>query len=129
MAHRVLLVEDSSTMRAFVTAALESAGGIEVTEARNGFEALRLLPRGPVDLIITDINMPDINGLELINFVKKNPIYRDVPLFILSSENREQDRIRGLALGASEYLTKPFEPAALLALVRRHLGLDEERVG
>jgi two-component system chemotaxis response regulator CheY len=73
--------------------------------------------------------MPDINGLELINFVKKNPVYRDVPLFILSSESREQDRARGLALGATEYLTKPFRPDALLALVRRHLHLEGGQVG
>ena len=67
--------------------------------------------------------MPDINGLELINFVKKNPHYRETPLFIVTTEGREQDRDRGLALGASEYLVKPFEPEALAALVRRYLNL------
>jgi two-component system chemotaxis response regulator CheY len=129
LAIKVLIVDDSKATRELLCATLEELPETEVTETASGFEALKVLPRHRFDLIITDINMPDINGLELINFVKKSPSYRDVPLFILSSENREQDRARGLALGAAEYLTKPFEPAALLELVRRHLGLDEERVG
>jgi two-component system chemotaxis response regulator CheY len=74
-------------------------------------------------LIITDINMPDINGLELINFVKKNPHYKDTPLFIITTEGRDQDRDRGMALGAVEYLVKPFQPASLEGLVRRYLKL------
>jgi two-component system chemotaxis response regulator CheY len=122
---KVLVVDDSQATRELVCATLEELPDAEVTESATGFEALKVLPRQHFDLIITDINMPDINGLELINFVKKNPLYRDVPLFILSSESREQDRARGLALGAAEYLTKPFEPKVLLSLVRRYLGLDE----
>jgi two-component system chemotaxis response regulator CheY len=121
----VLIVDDSKATRELLCATLEEVPRCEVTETSSGFEALKVLPRHRFDLIITDINMPDINGLELINFVKKNPVYRDVPLFILSSENREQDRKRGLALGASEYLTKPFDPASLQTLVRRYLQLDE----
>jgi two-component system, chemotaxis family, chemotaxis protein CheY len=122
---KVLIVDDSQATRQLVSSTLEELPDAEVTESATGFEALKVLPRHRFDLIITDINMPDINGLELINFVKKNPLYRDVPLFILSSESREQDRARGLALGAAEYLTKPFEPEALLMLVRRHLKLGE----
>jgi len=120
---KVLIVDDSKAARELLCATLEELPMAEVTEAVSGFDALKALPRNQFDLIITDINMPDINGLELINFVKKNPSYRDVPLFIVSSEGREQDKQRGLALGASEYLTKPFEPPQLLALVRRHLRL------
>ena len=120
---KVLIVDDSKAARELLCATLEEIPDAEVTEAQSGFDALKALPRNRFDLIITDINMPDINGLELFNFVKKNPSYRDVPLFILSSEAGEQDKQRGLALGASEYLTKPFEPPQLLALVRRHLRL------
>jgi two-component system chemotaxis response regulator CheY len=109
-------------MRAFVTAALEAEGGYEVVEARNGFEALRLLPRGPYHLVITDINMPDINGLEMIRYVKGSPQYQKTPLIIISTEGRERDRDRGLKLGASEYLVKPFAPETLLGAVRRLLG-------
>ena len=126
---KILVVEDSAAVRSLVRAILEDPafadahGGCEVAEATCGFDAMRLLPRGRYDLIITDINMPDINGLELINFVKKNPNYRDTPLFIVSTESSETDRKRGLALGAVEYLVKPFEPDVLTSLVRRHMKL------
>jgi two-component system chemotaxis response regulator CheY len=80
------------------------------------------LPREKVDLIITDINMPDINGLELISYVKNNPNYRNIPLFIISTESSEKDREKGLALGADEYLVKPFNPLKLQELIRRYLG-------
>ena len=120
---QVLIVDDSKATRELLASALEGLPEAEIIEVASGFEALKILPRHRFDLIVTDINMPDINGLELINFVKKSPAYREVPLFIVSSEAKEHDRQRGLALGAAEYLTKPFDPAALLALAKRHLGL------
>ncbi len=122
MAFKVLIVEDSKSTREFLAAAVEIIEEIEVYQSGSGFEALKMLPRHQFDLIITDINMPDINGLELVNFVKKNPQYRNTPLFIVSTESSEQDRARGLALGASEYLTKPFAPEELSVLVRRYLN-------
>ena len=79
MSIRVLVVEDSPAMRAFVRAALEE-GGLEVTEAGNGFEALRLLPRERYDLVVTDINMPDIHGLELIAFMRKSDVHETTPV-------------------------------------------------
>lgn len=105
-----------------LAAALQSLG-VEVHLAVSGFEALKVLPRHRFSLIITDINMPDINGLELINFVKKNPHYRETPLFVVTTEGREQDRARGLQLGANEYVVKPFAPDHISLLVRRYLGL------
>jgi two-component system, chemotaxis family, chemotaxis protein CheY len=123
MAYQVLIVEDSMASRELIAATVESVPGVEAHGTASGFEALKLLPRRKFDLIITDINMPDINGLELINFVKKNPQYAQTPLFIVTTEGRDEDRRKGLALGASEYLVKPFEPAALEALVRRYLHL------
>src|SRR5687768_17786014 len=111
MGFKVLIVEDSKAAREFIAATVESVSGVEAITTHSGFEALKLLPRHKFDLIITDINMPDINGLELINFVKKNPNYRDTPLFVITTEGRAQDRARGLALGAAEYLIKPFEPS------------------
>jgi two-component system, chemotaxis family, chemotaxis protein CheY len=123
MKFKVLIVEDSKASRELIAATVESISGLEAFATSSGFEALKLLPRHRFDLIITDINMPDINGLELINFVKKNPNYRDTPLFIVTTEGREKDRDRGLALGASEYLVKPFSPERLEGLVRRYLKL------
>lgn len=119
---RVLVVEDSAAMRAYVRAALEAdaqipgSGELDVVEATSGFDALRLLPRGPYDLVITDINMPDINGLELIKFVRQSAQHANVPLLVISTSDRDKDR--GLALGADVFLPKPFSPEALRAAVK-----------
>jgi two-component system chemotaxis response regulator CheY len=123
MGFKVLIVEDSKASREFIAATCESVAGVEAITTSSGFEALKILPRHQFDLIITDINMPDINGLELINFVKKNPRYRETPLFVITTEGRAQDRDRGMALGAAEYLIKPFEPQSLEGLVRRYLKI------
>jgi len=109
-------------MRSLLISTIEDMDGYEIIEAGSGFEALRLLPRENVDLIITDINMPDINGLELISYVRNNPNYMTIPLFIISTESSEKDREKGLALGADEYLTKPFSPGRLQEMIRRYLG-------
>ena len=125
---RILVVEDSVSMRSFVRNALESDSrssvGLEVVEASSGFEALRLLPRGPYDLVITDINMPDINGLELISFIRKSELHKKTPVLIISTQSSERDRARGLSLGANGYLLKPFTPEALQQEVWRVLASD-----
>ena len=109
-------------MRALIGAALEGLEEkLEIDEAESGFAALRMLPRQAYDLIVTDINMPDINGLELVSFVKNNAAYRDIPLVIVSTEGSERDRDKGLGLGADAYLVKPFEPEALRDIARRLL--------
>jgi two-component system, chemotaxis family, chemotaxis protein CheY len=115
---RVLVVEDSATMRGFVTATLESGGPFAVTEAASGFHALKALPRARYDLIITDINMPDINGLELVRFIRDSEQHKTTPLIIISTDGRDADRDRGMRLGADAYLTKPFAPEQLLEIVR-----------
>jgi two-component system chemotaxis response regulator CheY len=120
---RVLVVEDSATMRGFVTATLESSGPFVVTQAESGFHALKVLPRAQFDLIITDVNMPDINGLELVRFVRDSEQHKQVPLLIISTDGREADRDRGLKLGANAYLTKPFAPEQLIAAVKKLLQL------
>ncbi len=112
-------MEDSSAMRAFVRAALEEDGDVVLTEAPSGFEALRLLPRDQYDLVITDINMPDINGLEVIAFIRRSEAHRGTPLLIISTEASVRDRERAMALGANAYLTKPFQPGELREAVRK----------
>jgi len=123
MGYKVLIVEDSTASREFIASTIQLIDGAEVVCAGSGFDALKLLPRFRFDLIITDINMPDINGLELINFVKMNPNYRETPLIIVTGEARQHDRERGLRLGASEFLIKPLQPDHLTELVRRYLKL------
>lgn len=114
----VLIVEDSKAIRSMIRVSLEEAGGFFAVEAGNGFEALKTLPTRRFDLIITDINMPDINGLELIGFVKSNPEYKDIPLVIVSTEKSDEDKKRGLALGASGYVVKPFTKKELMSMVK-----------
>ena len=115
---RILIVEDSATMRTLLASTLEELEQpVKVLEAANGFEALRVLPREPVDLVITDINMPEINGLELVSFVKGNDQYRAIPLIIVSTEGSDKDREKGMQLGADAYVVKPFEPDELRDVV------------
>ncbi len=117
----VLIVEDSSTMRSLIVSTVEIIEDVEVTETASGFEALKVLPQKSFDLILTDINMPDINGLELARFVKTSVDYKDIPLIIISTESSEKDRERGMQLGADEYVIKPFKPEELQKLVTKYL--------
>ncbi|MFA6956647.1 MAG: response regulator [Thermoanaerobaculia bacterium] len=122
---KILVVEDSPSMRAYVTTLVESypdAEDIEIVEASSGFEALKVLPHHKLDAILTDINMPDINGLELVSFIKNHPGYKGIPILVISTESSEEDRRRAEALGAEEYLVKPFAPEELLSKLRRILG-------
>lgn len=119
MVRRILVVEDSASTRSLVRAILEdpafagTVGPVEISEARSGFDAMRLLPRARYDLIITDINMPDVNGLELIHFIRKSEQYRNTPLVIISTQATERDVERGKKLGADAFVPKPFSPESL----------------
>jgi two-component system chemotaxis response regulator CheY len=114
---RVLLVEDSQAMRTFVGSVLEAAGDYAVDEVKDGFDAMRLLPRADYDLVITDINMPDINGLELIRAIRQHPRHGKTPLVVITTNDRERDVERALKLGATTVLTKPFTGEDLLATI------------
>jgi len=118
----ILIVEDSSTTRALIRAVIDELGDFETVEASTGFEALKMLPQEEYDLIITDINMPDINGLELINFVRTNDRYRNIPIIIVSTERSEEDKKRGMALGATAYVTKPFQSFELQEAIKKIIG-------
>lgn len=118
----ILIADDSATMRAMLVAIVEELGDYQVVEASSGFEALRLLPRENVDLILTDINMPDINGLELISYLRNNPNYSNIPVFIISTEGSAKDIEKGKKLGADEYVVKPFSPLSLQKLIKLYLN-------
>jgi len=129
---RVLVVEDSASTRALVKAIVEDESltealgeACECVEASSGFDAMRLLPRGPYALIISDINMADINGLELIAFIRKSDHHRATPLVIISTQTTKRDVERALVLGANAFVPKPFSPETLRkALVNQlaHVG-------
>jgi two-component system chemotaxis response regulator CheY len=121
---KILVVEDSSSMRAYLTTVIENGSEsfeLDIVEAASGFEALKMLPHHKFDAILTDINMPDINGLELVSFLKNHPVYKAIPIMVISTESSEEDRKRAAALGAEEYLAKPFEAPELMEKLRRLL--------
>jgi two-component system chemotaxis response regulator CheY len=125
---RVLVVDDSASTRAIARAMLEDEsfaaplGGVEVIEAAGGFDAMRFLPRGAYDVIVTDINMGDINGLELIQFIRKSDRHRETPLCVISTQSTERDVERALLLGANDFVAKPFTAEALREVVGRLLA-------
>lgn len=121
---KVLVVEDSPSMRSMLTNIIETETGhldLEIVEASSGFEALKILPHHRFDAVLTDINMPDINGLELVSFLKNHPTYSQIPVMVVSTEGSSEDRRRAEALGAEDYLVKPFAPADLIDKLRKLL--------
>ena len=119
---KILVVEDSASMRSYVTTIIEGDADLEIVEASTGFEALKTLPHHKFDAIVTDINMPDINGLELVSFLKNHPVYKAIPIMIISTESADGDRQRAAALGAEAYVCKPFEASELMEKLRRLLA-------
>ncbi|MEI6206527.1 MAG: response regulator [Desulfuromonadales bacterium] len=119
----IMIADDSAAMRAMLVSIVESLDDYRTVEVSSGFEALRLLPREHVDLILTDINMPDINGLELISYLRNNTNYRHIPIFIISTEGSAKDIEKGRLLGANEYVIKPFNPSHLQKLIASYLSV------
>lgn len=126
MAVQALIVDDSNAVRAFVRASLEDADFARVQEAETGFQALQLLAANSFDVVIVDVNMPDINGLELLAFMKKSPRQQGARKILISTQVGGQDSKQGVDLGADAFLKKPFEVDELRALIRGLLGSDEE---
>ena len=128
MAYHALIVDDSSAVRAFVRASLEDAGFARVQEAETGFEALRLLASNTFDVVIVDVNMPDINGLELLAFMKKSPRQQAARKVLISTQVGGPNSKRGTDLGADAFLQKPFEVDELRSLIRGLLDRGSEEV-
>ncbi len=122
VAFHALIVDDSSAVRAFVRASLESADFARVEEAGTGFEALRILTTHAFDVVIVDVNMPDINGLELLSFMKKSPRQQGARKILISTQAGGLDSQRGVELGADAFLKKPFTVDELRELVSRLLA-------
>ena len=115
MAFRVLIVDDSPAMRKFIRRVLDLTG-LEIAEgldAGNGQEALDLLERNWVDIVLTDINMPVMNGEELLQRLAANPLLASIPVLVVSTDRSEARLARMMSLGAQGYVTKPFLPEAL----------------
>jgi two-component system, chemotaxis family, chemotaxis protein CheY len=123
----VLIVDDSVTMRRMVGASLRSLPDVSFQEAANGLEAIERLAIGTVHLIILDLNMPDMHGLEVVAFVRKHATFQSIPIIVLTTRGDDESRVAALSAGASLYLTKPFDPKVLAMDAGRLLSLDVHR--
>ena len=117
MAKKIMTVDDSATIRQMLNFTLTDAG-FDVVEAVDGVDTCSKLKASPVNMVITDLNMPQMDGIELIREVRKDPANRFVPIIMLTTESQETKKQEGKAAGASGWIVKPFSPEQLLAVVK-----------
>jgi two-component system, chemotaxis family, chemotaxis protein CheY len=120
MLKKILVVDDSDLIHNMYRLILKKIPGVKQIDASNGVEALKILgEEDGIELILLDINMPLMDGLTFLTVVKREGIYADVPVIIISTEGKEADTLRGLEMGAKGYVTKPFKPADLLKVIEK----------
>ena len=126
MAYRVLIIEDSPTMRQLLVFTLKRMRDLEIEQAADGVEGFKRLSAGKFDLILTDINMPIMDGLKFVGLLRNDAANenRGVPIIIITTEGGEAERDQGLALGANSYITKPINAAALISAVKKYLNIQ-----
>jgi len=113
----ILVVEDSATMRQLIGFAMRRIPEARVIESTDGVDALKKLSSEKIDLILADINMPIMDGLKLVSLVRGNPVYKNIPIIIITTEGAEEDKKKALAIGANAYLPKPIQTQDLIKLV------------
>jgi two-component system, chemotaxis family, chemotaxis protein CheY len=121
MAHVIMTADDSASMRQMVSFTLKQAG-YEVVEAVDGKDALDKLKDASVNMLLTDLNMPNMDGLELIREVRKLPDFKFMPIIMLTTESETSKKQAGKAAGATGWIVKPFKPEQLAAVVKKVLG-------
>ncbi len=117
----ILVADDSPSIRKFVSFAL-AMKGFEIISAADGMEALEKLPDKQISLVITDLNMPNLDGFELIKSMRSNDQFKDIPIIILSSLAGSQEIQKGMEIGANSYLIKPFDPKRIVYEVSKYLN-------
>ena len=120
---RFLIVDDFSTMRRIVRGLLKEIGHVDCDEAEDGAVALAKLRSGRFDFVVTDINMPNVNGFELLEEIRKDPALQSLPVLMVTAEARKEDIVRAAQLRASGYIVKPFTKATLEDKVQKILGV------
>jgi len=113
-----LVVDDSPMIRHMVRMSLEDIAGLSITEAGTGLEAIELLMVRGADLVVLDLNMPDMHGLEVLRFVRRHAAFSSLPIIVLTTRGDENTRESAMAAGASLFRTKPFRPDALASDAR-----------
>jgi two-component system chemotaxis response regulator CheY len=114
----ILVVDDSPTMRRMIMASLRDLGDVGFDQAASGLEAIERLALGSVDLVVLDLNMPDVHGLEVLRFVRAHERFGALPVVVLTTRGDDESRTTALREGATRYLTKPFAPAAFAPEIR-----------
>jgi two-component system chemotaxis response regulator CheY len=120
----ILVVDDSKVMREMVVACLRGLPDATFTHAASGLEAIERLSLRPFDVVFLDLNMPDITGFEVVEFIRGQDSLRNLPVIVVTTRGDEASRTRALASGASRFMTKPFEPDDIMREVRELLGSD-----
>jgi two-component system chemotaxis response regulator CheY len=120
---RALVVEDSPTMRQLICFALRRIKGLEVVEADDGVEGMKKLSVSKFNILITDINMPVMDGLKLVSLVRRDEIHKEIPIVVITTEGAAEDRQRAIHLGANAYITKPIQAPQVINCVRELLKL------
>ena len=113
----ILVVDDSKVMREMIIACLRGASNVKFTQAASGLEAIEHLSLRPFDVVLLDLNMPDIGGIEVVEFVRSQEPLRALPILVVTTRGDDTSRERVLAAGASAYMTKPFTPEGLISQV------------
>jgi len=121
MGKRILTADDSASIRQMVTFTLKGAG-YEVVEAVDGRDALSKLNGNPIHMVITDLNMPNLDGIGLVKGIRANPAYKFIPIILLTTESQESKKLEGKTAGATGWIVKPFKPEQLLAVIKKVLG-------
>ena len=121
MAKMILTVEDSTSLREMIAFVLKEAG-YKVLEAKDGQDALDKINGTPVDMVITDLNMPVMNGIELTKSLRATPKYKFIPIVFLTTESQVQKKDAAKEAGATGWIVKPFKPEQLLKVIKRVLG-------
>jgi CheY-like chemotaxis protein len=120
---RILVADDSPATRSLVAAALLGMETVEIQRVSTGLEALKVLTESQIDLVLTDVHMPEINGIELVRMIKQGGRTRETPVVMMSTESSDADRDRSIASGADDFLAKPFTAMELRAVLDKHLNV------
>ena len=121
---KILVVDDSSTMRQLIKMMLAKHASCNISEAVDGQDAFEKINGSSFDLILTDINMPMMDGLKLVSMVRRDEVHKDIPIVIITTEGAQEDRQRALSLGANAYITKPIQAPQVINTVKGLLGID-----
>jgi len=121
--YKILVVDDSPTMRQLIVFALKRLREVSITEASDGVDGLKKISSDKFDLVLTDINMPVMDGLKLVSLIRSDAAHKEVPIVVITTEGGQEDKNRAMSLGANSYVTKPIQAQHILTVVKDLLAI------